>query len=111
MVADRGGDGCRRNLVQAALAEGLAAQQAPQGQGGSAHRAVSGNGYCCVVRTGGLKSASTRAERVHGGRQPSLIEAESGEQEPGDHAGETTGSCVASRAASSRAASARACVR
>ena len=98
--------GLGRDLVQASLAEGMAAQQAPEGQGRSAQRPVGGDGDGGVLRAGGLKPASARAQGMHRGRKPAAVKAESGEQKARHHAGETMGGAEANFAAS-----ARACVR
>jgi len=91
------------NLVQTSLAERMAPQKAPEGQGRAAQGTVGGDGDSGVLRAGGLEPASARAYRMHRGRKPAAVEAESGEQQARHHAGETMGGAEANFDASVRA--------
>src|ERR1700760_3372886 len=102
MARNRG----ERHLIQATAAERMAAQKPPQRQGRSAPGSVYGDGYRGIFRACWLKTASPRAQRVHGRRKPAAIQVQDGEQNASHHAGPT----MAGREPL-RAASALACVR
>jgi len=70
-----------RNGVVAAFAERIAAQNAPQSQPAPLPRAETFDGRQGVLRAGGRKTAAWGIGRT----DPPLVEADSGDHEPGDH--------------------------
>lgn len=99
----------QRDLIESAATERMTAQKPEQGKRSSAQGTVKRNRGDGVVGASGLKSTSAHAERVHRGRQPVLVERESGEQKTGHNAGFAAIGTVLVRAA--RTASEFACVR